>query len=71
LGAAALPGRVINKLDEALGEAMESQAWLDHALDCGYIKAEDFRKQDAAWQSVGAMLMAMMNRADDFFKTRR
>ena len=27
----------INKINEALGEAMETQAWLDHALLCGYI----------------------------------
>ena len=30
------PAAFINKIDEALGEAMETQAWLDHALDCGY-----------------------------------
>jgi four helix bundle protein len=23
-----------NKINEALGEAMETQAWLDHAVDC-------------------------------------
>ena len=27
----------VNKLSEALGEAMETQAWLDHALACGYV----------------------------------
>jgi four helix bundle protein len=26
-----------SKLDEALEEAMETQSWLDDALDCGYI----------------------------------
>src|SRR6266853_5495125 len=36
----------INKIDEALGEAMETQAWLDHALDCSYIKSIEFRELD-------------------------
>jgi four helix bundle protein len=31
------PAAFINKIDEALGEAMETQAWLDHALDCDYL----------------------------------
>jgi hypothetical protein len=25
----------VNRLSEALGEAIETQAWLDHALACG------------------------------------
>jgi four helix bundle protein len=28
------PAAFINKIDEPLGEAMETQAWLDHAFDC-------------------------------------
>jgi four helix bundle protein len=28
------PAAFINKIDEAMGEAMETQAWLDHAVDC-------------------------------------
>lgn len=31
------PAAFVNKIDELLGEAMETQAWLDHALDCGYL----------------------------------
>src|SRR5271154_2754518 len=30
----------INKLDEALGEATETQSWLDQSLQCGYIEEE-------------------------------
>lgn len=56
----------VNKIDEALGEAMETQAWLDHALDCAYLKPETYRLLDAQWQSVGAMLQRMMERADTF-----
>ena len=56
----------INKLDEALGEATETQSWLDDCLDCGYLPPEEHRQMDAAWQSIGAMLQNMMVKADDF-----
>lgn len=58
----------VNKVDEALGEAMETQAWLDHALDCDYIKEKQHAALDAGWQSVGAMLNRMIERAGDFCK---
>jgi four helix bundle protein len=55
-----------HKLDEALGEAMETRAWLDHCLDCEYITPAQHRQLDAAWQSIGAMLYRMMERAETF-----
>ncbi|MFM2295482.1 MAG: hypothetical protein RLZZ350_1895 [Verrucomicrobiota bacterium] len=59
----------VNKLDEALGEATETQAWLDDCLDCGYLPAAEHQRMDAAWQSIGAMLNKMILRADDFCGT--
>ncbi len=56
----------VNKISEALGETMETQAWLDHACECGYINSELYRELDDAWQRVGAMLNRMIQRADDF-----
>jgi four helix bundle protein len=56
----------INKIDEALGEATETQSWLDDCIDCGYISAAEFKEMNAAWQSIGAMLNKMITRADDF-----
>ena len=56
----------INKIDEALGEATETQSWLDDCLDCSYISTDEFKQMDAAWQSIGAMLNKMIARADDF-----
>ena len=56
----------INKIDEALGEATETQSWLDDCLDCGYISPAEFRQMDASWQSIGAMLNKMIARAADF-----
>jgi four helix bundle protein len=58
----------VNKVNEALGEAMETQAWLDHALACDYIRRERHRELDDAWQHIGAMLNRMIERADDFCK---
>jgi four helix bundle protein len=58
----------INKLDEALGEASESQSWLDDALDSGYIDLAEFSRMDAAWRSIGGMVGRMIDRAADFCK---
>jgi four helix bundle protein len=60
----------INKIDEALGEATETQSWLDDCLDCGYISPAEFKQMDATWQSIGAMLNKMILRADDFCPKR-
>ena len=63
------PAAFINKIDEALGEAMETQAWLDHALDCEYLNRQQYSQLDDAWQKIGAMLNRMIERADDFCRT--
>ena len=59
----------INKVNESLDEAMETQAWLDHALVCEYIDQRQHRELDDAWQHIGAMLNRMIDRADDFCKS--
>jgi len=59
----------INKIDEAMGEAMETQAWLDHAVDCDYLNRQKHRELDDAWQKIGAMLNRMIERADDFCRS--
>lgn len=60
----------INKVNEALGEAMETQAWLDHALDCTYIDADVHRNLDHAWQEIGAMLQGMIDQSEKFCRVR-
>ena len=60
------PAAFVNKVNEALGEAMETQAWLDHALDCEYITSNLYHELDMSWQHIGAMLNRMIQRADDF-----
>jgi len=63
------PAAFINKIDEAMGEAMETQAWLDHALDCEYLDRSQHRALDEVWQKVGAMLNRMIQRADAFCRS--
>ena len=63
------PASFISKLTDAIGEANETQSWLDDALDCGYIKSTQHLDYDSAWQSIGGMLNNMIAKADDFCKT--
>lgn len=58
----------VNKLDEALGEANETRSWLDDALDCGYLDAEQFQKMETDWLSIASMLARIIDRASDFCK---
>jgi four helix bundle protein len=60
------PAVFVNKLDEALGEANETQSWLDDCLECGYISSVEFSRMDSAWQSIGAMLRRMIDKSTDF-----
>jgi four helix bundle protein len=60
------PAAFISKLTEALGEAMETQAWLDHALECEYLTEEEHMSLDGAWQEIGAMLNGMIEKTDAF-----
>ena len=55
-----------NKINEAMGESMETQAWLDHALDCEYINNQIHAKLDSAWQRIGGMLRVMIARSASF-----
>src|SRR6266516_3406316 len=58
----------VSKLDEALGEATETQSWLDDARDADYVSEEEFNVLDAKCISIGQMLSRMIDRADDFCK---
>ncbi len=64
------PAAFTSKLTGAIGEANETQSWLDDALDCGYINAAQHQDFDAAWQSIGGMINNMILRADDFCGTK-
>ena len=63
------PAAFVSKLADAIGEATETQSWLDDALDCGYISVQMHTELDADWQSIGGMINQMINKADDFCRT--
>ena len=65
------PAAFVSKLTDAIGEANETQSWLDDALDCGYIKPEQHQDFDAARQSIGGMINNMIVKADDFCGSAR
>ena len=65
------PAAFVSKLTDAIGEANETQSWLDDALDCGYINPVQHQDFDAAWQSIGGMLNNMILRADDFCGSKK
>lgn len=58
----------VNKIDEALGEANETQSWLDDALDAEYLSETQFKELNDRYQAIGGMLSRMIDRADDFCK---
>ena len=58
----------INKIDEALGEAYETQSWSDDASDNAYLSKEHFDDIDKRYDAIGGMLSRMIDRADDFCK---
>jgi four helix bundle protein len=60
------PASFVSKLTDALGEANETQSWLDDALDCHYITLSQHQDLDVAWQSIGGMINNMVVKVDDF-----
>jgi four helix bundle protein len=62
------PAAFISKLSDALGEAMETQNWLDHAVGCEYITAVEYKTLDGEWQRIGAMINGMIAKANSFCK---
>lgn len=58
----------ISKINDALGEATETQSWLDHALDRWLRHVRPIRGTRRFVAANGAMLNKMTERAHDFCK---
>jgi four helix bundle protein len=56
----------INKLTDSMGEASETQNWLDFCLACNYIDRKTFDELDHAYDQIIAMLNGMLQKADTF-----
>ena len=56
----------VSKLTDADGEQLETQHWLETALDCSYIKTEIAKNFLKQYDSIGKMLNSMINKASSF-----
>src|SRR5438034_10193470 len=51
----------VNKLNEAEGEAAETQVWIMHALDCGYLTLSEARALHTIYNRLIGKLVTMGN----------
>jgi len=65
------PASFVSKLTDVIGEANETQSWLDEALDCGYISADQQPELHTAWQSIGGMIANRVVKSDDFCRSAK
>ena len=55
------PAAFVSKMNDAEGEAAETQTWLHFAVDCGYVPPQIGRELYEAEESVIRLLVAMQN----------
>lgn len=56
----------ISKLTDSDGEQMETQHWIETALDCGYIDQKTSSQLIQSCSEIGRMLNGMMAKAEKF-----
>jgi four helix bundle protein len=54
----------VNKLNEAEGEAAETQVWVMHAVDCGYLSKSEGRDLHRLYDRILGKLVNMGNRPE-------
>jgi four helix bundle protein len=59
----------VSKLTDADGEQLETQHWLETALDCDYISIEQSNYFLNQYASLGRMLSSMISKSDKFCKS--
>lgn len=64
-------GSFISKLNDAEGEAAETQTWLQFAVECGYANAETTRTIYAEYDNIIGMLVNMQNHPEQWSLTQR
>jgi four helix bundle protein len=58
----------VSKLTDADGEQLETQHWIETALDCSYISKETANNLLEKYSFVGKMLNSMISKAESFCK---
>ncbi len=56
----------VSKLSDAETEAAETQTWIQFATRCGYLAPTEADALQSEYESIIAMLVTMMNRADQW-----
>jgi four helix bundle protein len=56
----------VSKLTDADGEQLETQHWIDMAVDCGYLSEVEVRSLNHDLSEIGRMLNSMMEKSDSF-----
>jgi len=56
----------VSKLTDSDGEQMETQHWIETALECGYINEQTSKSLNLKCLEIGRMLGGMMEKADLF-----
>lgn len=59
----------LSKLTDVDAEQMETQHWIETALDCGYLTQEQGNQLRGQLSEIGRMLNSMMRKADQFCGT--
>lgn len=60
------PAAFVSKLNDAEGEAAESQTWAEFALRCGYLTTEEVRDLDKRYELILGQLVAMIEKPQDW-----
>lgn len=60
----------ISKLTDSDGEQLETQHWIETAMDCSYISKELGNNLLNQYHSIGKMLFSMMSKSDIFCKKK-
>ena len=61
----------VNKLNEAEGEAAETQTWLEYSVRCAYLSAKQGREIHRLYDRILGKLTNMGNRPDQWCLTRK
>ena len=64
------PAAFVSKLNDAEGEAAETQTWLHFAVRCGYLSADVGRELYEAEESVIRLLVSMQQHPDRWTRPR-
>ena len=65
------PASFVSKLNDSEGEAGETQAWLQFAVECSYLSADAARPLYHDYDEVIAMLVKMQNHPEHWCLTKR